>query len=92
MTKLKQNAPTHSVVGSQIHLLRDQRVKLESDLAELYGTQTMVLVQAVKRNLARFPFDFMFQLNLEKFNSLRSQFVTSNVGRGGRRTLSLITI
>jgi ORF6N domain len=77
---------SHSPIGSQIHLLRDQRVMIDSDLAELYGTQTKVLVQAVKRNLARFPSDFMFQLNPEEFNSLRSQFVTSNVGRGGRRT------
>jgi ORF6N domain len=68
---------SHSLIGSQIHLLRDQRVMIDSDLAELYGTQTKVLVQAVKRNLARFPSDFMFQLNPEEFNSLRSQFVTS---------------
>jgi DNA-binding PadR family transcriptional regulator len=56
-------------------------------LAELYGVQTKVLVQAVKRNLARFPADFMFQLTGEEFAALRSQFVTSNTeGRGGRRT------
>jgi len=59
---------------------------LDSDLAELYGTETKVLVQAVKRNLERFPVDFMFQLKNQDFVALRSQFVTSNAGRGGRRT------
>jgi hypothetical protein len=62
------------------------RVMLDSDLADLYGVQTKVLVQAVKRNIARFPQDFMFQLNADEFTTLRSQTVTSNTGRGGRRT------
>jgi hypothetical protein len=86
MTELQQSAPAHSVIGSQIHLLREQRVMIDSDLATLYDVETRVLVQAVKRNLGRFPADFMFQLNAEEFNSLRSQIVISNVGRGGRRT------
>lgn len=55
-------------------------------MAELYGVQTKVLVQAVKRNIVRFPQDFMFQLSAEEFTALRSQTVTSNTGRGGRRT------
>lgn len=59
---------------------------LDADLAELYGVQTKVLVQAVKRNMARFPQDFMFQLSAEEFIVLKSQTVTSNTGRGGRRT------
>jgi len=59
---------------------------LDADLADLYGVQTKVLVQAVKRNLARFPADFMCQLSAEEFAALRSQAVTSNTGRGGRRT------
>lgn len=59
---------------------------LDADLAELYGVQTKVLVQAVKRNLTRFPQDFMFQLSTDEFTALRSQTVTSNTGRGGRRT------
>ena len=58
---------------------------LDSNLAMLYGVKTKVLIQAVKRNLQRFPEDFMFQLTKEAFESLRSQFVTSN--RGGRRYL-----
>ena len=60
---------------------------LDSDLATIYEVPTKVLVQAVKRNLERFPGDFMFQLTEEEFARLRSQFVTSNGGgRGGRRT------
>jgi hypothetical protein len=59
---------------------------LDADLAELYGVQTKVLVQAVKRNLTRFPADFMFQLTAEEYSTLRSQTVTSKPGRGGRRT------
>jgi hypothetical protein len=57
---------------------------LDEDLAQLYGIATKVLIQAVKRNLRRFPRDFMFQLNRQEFTSLRSQIVTSK-GRGGRR-------
>ena len=79
-------APLQSLIGGRILMLREQRVMLDADLAELYGVQTKVLVQAVKRNLARFPQDFMFQLSVEEFAALRSQTVTSNTGRGGRRT------
>ena len=79
-------APLQSLIGGRILALRDQRVMLDADLAELYGVQTKVLVQAVKRNLARFPQDFMFQLSADEFAALRSQTVTSNTGRGGRRT------
>ena len=55
------------LIGSRIVLLREQRVMLDADLAELYEVQTKVLVQAVKRNLSRFPEDFMFQLSAEEF-------------------------
>lgn len=75
-----------TLVGGRILVLREQRVLLDADLAELYGVETKVLVQAVKRNMARFPQDFMFQLSAEEFAVLRSQTVTSNTGRGGRRT------
>ena len=57
---------------------------LDFDLAALYGVETKVLKQGVKRNIRRFPIDFMFELTQEEFNSLRSQFVTSNK-RGGTR-------
>jgi len=65
---------------SKIHSIRDQKVMLDFDLAEIYGVQTKVLNQAVKRNIARFPEDFMFQLNKEEIENLRSQFVTSSWG------------
>ena len=60
---------------------------LDNDLATLYSVTTKRLNEQVKRNLARFPEDFMFQLTAEETESLRSQFATSNVGRGGRRYL-----
>ncbi|MGA2059873.1 MAG: ORF6N domain-containing protein [Thermoguttaceae bacterium] len=70
-----------------ILFIRDQKVMLDKDLAELYGVGTKVLLQAVKRNIKRFPMDFMFRLNKEEFDLLRSQIVTSNIStsRGGRR-------
>ncbi|MDE5989307.1 MAG: ORF6N domain-containing protein [Duncaniella sp.] len=70
-------------IESLIHIIRDQQVMLDADLARLYGVETKVLNQAVKRNIQRFPEDFMFQLS--KDECLRSQFVTSNGGRGGSR-------
>jgi len=60
-------------------------VLLDQDLAEMYGVETKVLNQAVKRNLDRFPEDFMFQLTINEYDCLKSQIVTSNNGRGGRR-------
>jgi hypothetical protein len=70
-----------------ILFIKGEKVMLDSDLAVLYGVPTRILVQAVKRNIERFPRDFMFQLSAEEFVSLRSQFVTSKrrKGRGGRR-------
>jgi phage regulator Rha-like protein len=72
-------------VESRILIFRHQRVILDSDLAELYGILAKQLNQQVKRNRDRFPTDFMFQLTAKEHNSLRSQFVTSKKGRGGRR-------
>ena len=72
-------------VEAMIHVIRGQKVMLDSDLAALYEVPTRTLNQAVRRNLDRFPEDFMFRLAAEEMNSLRSQFVISNVGRGGRR-------
>ena len=66
-----------------IFLIRGQKVMLDSNLAELYGVATKVLIQAVKRNEDRFPDDFMFQLTEQELNILRSQIVTSRWG--GRR-------
>lgn len=70
-------------IESLIYYIRDEQVMLDSDLARLYGVETKALNQAVKRNIQRFPADFMFQLTKEE--CLRSQIVTSNGGRGGAR-------
>ncbi len=67
------------VVAAKILLIRGRRAMLDKDLAELYGVATKVLNQAVKRNIKRFPADFMFQLSWEEVESLRSQIVTLNV-------------
>lgn len=68
-------------------MIRGQKVMLDFDLAELYGVSTGRLNERVSRNKKRFPEDFMFRLTKEETESLRSQFATSNVGRGGRRYL-----
>ena len=68
------------VVMNKIYLIRGQKVMLDRDLAELYDVETKVLNQAVKRNLGRFPADFMFQLTKKEFEILKSQFVTSSWG------------
>lgn len=73
-----------------IYVFRDQKVMLDSDLAELYGVETKVFKQAVRRNIERFPPDFMFELDESEFNSLRSQFVTSKNGRGGSRYFPMV--
>jgi hypothetical protein len=72
-------------IGRSILVLRGHRVLLDEHLAALYGVQTRVLIQAVKRNLARFPEDFMFQLSTAEWAALRSQIVISKIERGGRR-------
>jgi phage regulator Rha-like protein len=74
-------------VESRILLLRHQRVILDADIAELYGVPVKVLNQQIKRNRRRFPPDFVFQLTTKEHAALRSQIVTSNEGRGGRRYL-----
>jgi len=69
-------------IEKAILLIRGQKVMLDADLAELYGVETRVLVQAVKRNIERFPEDFMLQLSKEEVDFLRSQIVTLKEGRG----------
>jgi hypothetical protein len=71
-----------------IHKIRMQKVMLDSDLAEMYGVLTKVLNQAVKRSIDRFPDDFIFQLNAEEWENLKSQI--SNSSWGGRRTLPYV--
>jgi hypothetical protein len=73
------------IAERRIFSIRSHRVMLSSDLADLYQVSSKVLTQAVKRNLDRFPDDFMFQLAPREWESLRSQFVTSKIGRGGTR-------
>ena len=71
-----------TTIQSKIYEIRGQRVMLDFDLAALYQVETRVLKQAVRRNIERFPSDFMFELTADEFNSLkdslRSQFVMSN--------------
>ena len=77
---------SEELIASKIYLLRKYRVMLDSDLAELYGVDTKRLNEQVKRNIERFPEDFMFQLSSQELESLKSHFATSN-SRGGRRGL-----
>lgn len=79
------NDITVKVIESKILTIRNQQVMIDRDLAELYETETKVLNQAVKRNIERFPEDFMFQLNDEEYKNWRSQFVTSNADKMGLR-------
>jgi hypothetical protein len=72
-------------ITQSILVFRGHKVLLDENLAVLYGVATKVLLQAVKRNIGRFPEDFMFQLTASEWAALRSQFVTSNPQRGGRR-------
>ena len=78
------------IIESKIYVVRGHKVMLDSGLAELYEVATKVLLQAVKRNLERFPEDFMFQLNVQEFMNLRLQIVTSSSGHGGRRYLPFV--
>jgi hypothetical protein len=80
-----KNLITIENIAQKIFIIRGQKIMLDSDLAQLYHVETRVLIQAVKRNINRFPEDFMFQLNKEEFEILKSQFVISSWG--GRRTL-----
>lgn len=75
------------VIHNKIYDIRNEKVMLDFDLAELYEVETKVFKQAVKRNIENFPDDFMFILTQKEFASLRSQIVTSNTGRGGQRYL-----
>lgn len=102
MSKLKSQIVTSNLtipperIEQRILVIRGQKVMLDSDLAELYGVETKVLNRGVRRNIDRFPGDFMFQVTAKEFeglrchfgtSSLKSQFGTSN--RGGRRYLPL---
>ena len=69
---------SEETISNKIYFIRNQKVMLDSDLAILYGIETRVLKQAVRRNIERFPEDFMFELTKSELENWRSQFVTSN--------------
>ena len=84
MGKRKSIVPIERIEKA-ILLIRGQKVILDRDIAELYGVETRALKQAVRRNIKRFPGDFMFELTKEEFQNWRSQFVTSNRDKMGLR-------
>ena len=84
----KEKALNPTTIESLIYEIRGQKVMLDRDLAKMYGVETKVLNQAVKRNMKRFPEDFMFQLTPEEYDILKSQFVTSSWG--GTRKLPYV--
>src|SRR5690606_31389654 len=86
MDTSKTIAPNDELLASKIYIIRDQKVMLDRDLAELYGVETFRLNEQIKRNINRFPEDFMFQLSKQEWESLISQIAMSKKGRGGRRT------
>jgi phage regulator Rha-like protein len=86
---MKNEDITPILVESKIFLIRGKQVMVDRDLAELYGVETRVINQAVKRNLERFPEEFRFQLTLEEYDFLRSQFATSKVEKDRLRSQSV---
>lgn len=87
MTKKEVLKVVDTMIVNKIYMIRDQKVMLDRDLAEMYGVETKNLNKAIKRNSSRFPEDFMFQLTKDEYESLRFQIGTSKVGRGGVRYL-----
>jgi len=77
-------------IEKRILVVREHQVMLDEDLADLFGVETRVLVQQVRRNERRFPADFMFQLSAQEFSDLKSQSVISSGGHGGRRKPPLV--
>ncbi len=79
---LVQVKMTPELIASKIYFIRGEKVLLDADLALLNGVGTKVLKQAVRRNIERFPADFLFELSTKEWASLRSQIVTLEIGRG----------
>ena len=77
-------------IESMIYVIRSQRVMLDSDLADLYQVETKQLNRQVRRNISRFPEDFMFQLMTDEYEVLKRQFGTSKSGSGGKQKLPLV--
>src|SRR3990167_6950005 len=84
---MKPSQAGHTDIESRIFLLRDERVMLDHDLAELYEVPTKRLNEQVTRNIDRFPADFMFSLKNKEVENLKSQVATSSLAWGGRRKL-----
>jgi hypothetical protein len=80
--------PKEEFIAGKIYVIRNQKVLIDADLAALYFVETKTLKRAVRRNIERFPDDFMFELSLEEFNNLRYQFGTSSWG--GSRHLPMV--
>lgn len=77
---MEQNT-LNEIIQNKIHIISGQKVMLDFDLAELYEVETRSLNQAVKRNVDRFPEDFMMKIHINQYSNLKSQFVISNFGR-----------
>ena len=79
-----------SQIERMIYIIRRQKLMLDSDLAELYEVETKQLNRQVRRNILRFPEDFMFQLKAEEYEVLKSQIGTSKTGSGGKQKRPLV--
>ncbi len=90
MEKANLTTLPDEVLLNKIYMIREQKVMLDNDLAELYGVETKQLKRQVNRNIERFPEDFMFELTEKEFESLRCQIGTSKIGRGGTRYLPMV--
>jgi len=87
--KSKDNTVIQTLtIDNAIYIIRNQKVMLDEDLANIYGVETRVLNQAIRRNIERFPEGFMFKLTVKEYSNLMSQIVTSN--RGGRRKMPFV--
>lgn len=82
---MKDHILSEETIADKIYFIRNQKVMMDRDLATLYGMETRILKQAVRRNIKRFPSDFMFELSQEEFANWRSQIVTSNSDKMGLR-------
>ncbi|NQX38120.1 ORF6N domain-containing protein [Pedobacter steynii] len=87
MSQLKNVIIPEELIVSKIYLIRGQKVMIDRDLSEMYGVETRVLNQAIKRNAKRFPPDFMFQLTVQELSDWKSQNVISNKEKMGLRKL-----
>ncbi len=87
--KIKQQ-DAENIIKQKIYIIRNTRVMIDSDLAELYGVLTKNLNKAVQRNISRFPDDFMFRMSTEDYENLRFQIGTSSLEYGGRRYMPYV--